>query len=85
MINDETIPDLIEHLRGTGKTLNEGCEDLFDTEESSLTRDQKHNIEGSIFKCTGCDIWVDVDEKSETGECAECFESNPNNDEEEYY
>lgn len=68
------IEGLIEHLRGTCKSLDEGCEQLFDHDSTELTLDECGELDEAIFCCETCGWWCERSEESEgePGHCDEC-------------
>ena len=67
------IDKLIEHLEGTCKTLDEGCQ-AFDMTEDDLTTKDLEYIDEEIFKCDVCGWWYEIYQCSEDSTCSDCYE-----------
>jgi hypothetical protein len=71
----EFMAELIEHLRGTCKSLAQGCTD-FGTDEDLLCQEDLAAIDAEIFLCESCGWWCERSEEKEDepGVCIECDE-----------
>lgn len=72
---NERITRLVEHLQGTCKGLDEGCQDL-GIDERSLSMEELEQIDNEIFVCDSCGWWYELGEEgsSRDGErvCENC-------------
>lgn len=68
---------LAEHLEGTCKSLDEGCEALFGHDASEMTMDELQRLDGLVFECSHCGWWFEFSEESydEPGACESCSPS----------
>lgn len=73
---------LIEHLKGTCKSLQEGCMDLFQIDDDELSDENRAQIDDEIFRCNTCDWWFECSDESifSEGDCNECV---PDDEEED--
>jgi hypothetical protein len=72
---DFDIYAFIENLRGTCKSLAEGCED-FGIHENDLSEDDYSRIDQEIFVCETCNWWCEQGEQAEDQDeiCSDCAE-----------
>lgn len=64
MITKDQTTELIEYLHGSCKSLDEGCQDLFEQDSEVLTADQLQEIDNEIFRCSQCGWWYEIAEES---------------------
>ena len=72
-LSKEQINELVDHLLGSGVSLDDGLEVL------GLTFDQVHpdsftNLDSRIFKCDACSRWCNEDENTGESICDYCRE-----------
>ena len=67
------IQELIDHLQGTCKSLQEGLNDLYpEMDVSDLTEKDNEEIDNQIFNCDTCNWWCEACEQDEDGNCENC-------------
>ncbi len=87
MITNEQVDELIDYLRGTCKTLNEGTQDLFEKDEEILSQSNLEKIDNEIFRCEQCDWWFDDSELNDnkgSNFCDDCNREQEVGEEEGY-
>lgn len=77
-VTNEQVDELIAYLQGSCKSLDEGCNDVFEQDEDVLTMEQIERIDQEIFKCAGCGWWYETAEESGSDDsdliCNNCAE-----------
>lgn len=78
-LTNEQVDELIAHLQGSCKSLDEGCQDMFEKDEDVLTSEQLLRIDQEIFHCATCGWWYEISEESGSDEsdliCNDCAEN----------
>lgn len=76
MFTEVQINELIEHLNGSCKTLEEGIKTILGEEytENDLSGENQDQIDQEIFLCHNCGWWYEVEAQGENGDCEDCEE-----------
>lgn len=77
------VQDLIDHISGTCKSLQEGISDLYpDMLDTDLTENDHEEIDGQIFCCDTCNWWCEICDQDEDGNCDSCSTMSDEDDDE---
>lgn len=68
---NENLARLIDYLRGTCKSFEEGLQDCNLT-ELDLGENYEADLDSEIFLCEACGWWCDTDEMTESQTCEDC-------------